>query len=170
MGDPPVRVVYFPDTGCSAEARALSESSAWHASVGAPLRLCLRVAMAALGSQQKRRPVSFRRMVLMPDPSFPGSWIPDLARRRKVLVVAAVVVQVLTARPGIGVRQLRAGVRVLLGQCADGDTDAALYVLGNGVELSLGTRGAHQYRVALEKVPADVRAQLATLEAAAAKA
>ena len=103
-------------------------------------------------------------MVLKPDPSFRGSWIPDLERRRKLIPVAAAVVQVLTAYPGIGVRRLRAGVRRVLGRCTDADTDAALTVLGQGVERALGTRGAHQYRVAVEKVPMVVRAHLYRLE------
>lgn len=118
--------------------------------------------MSASGMRRKRRTESLRRMVLMPDPSFPGSWIPDPERRKKLAGVAAAVVHLLTQRPGIGVRQLRAGVRGLLGRCTDADTDAALYVLREAVDLTSGTRGAYDYRVDVEKVPADVRARLAT--------
>jgi len=75
--------------------------------------------MAVLVTQRKRTRISFRRKVLMPDPSFPASWIPDLERRKKLLTVAAAVVHVLTARPGIGVRQLRAGVRSVVGRCTE---------------------------------------------------
>jgi hypothetical protein len=111
----------------------------------------------------------FRRKGLMPDPAYPGSWIPDDDRREKLVPVAAAVVKVLGAQPGIGVRKLRASVRNILGRCTDADTDGSLSLLGNGLERGLGTRGAHQYSVALDRVPPDVRSHLTMLEGAANK-
>lgn len=108
-------------------------------------------------------------MGLMPDPSFPGSWIPDAERREKLIPVAAAIAHVLTVRPGIGVRRLRAAVRDVLRRCTDADTDAALYLLGEGVERNVATRGAHEYRVDIDRVPVEVRAYLATLNATPVK-
>ncbi len=54
--------------------------------------------------------------------------------RDRLLTVAVAVVQVLTAQPGIGLRKLRTAVRAVLGPCTDGDTDAALHLLGEAVQ------------------------------------
>src|SRR5208282_1210886 len=101
-----------------------------------------------MGAPKKRSgPGSMRRRGLMPDPDFRGSWIPDKARRDRLVAVAAAVVRVLKAQPGIGVRKMRAAVRKVLGHCADADTDAAVFLLGLAVQRSIGARGAHRYVV-----------------------
>lgn len=102
-----------------------------------------------------------RRMGLMPDASCRGSWVPDKARRQRLIPTLAAVVQVLTTEPGLGVRKIRAAVRSLLGRCADADTDAALHMLGPAILRTVGAHGAHRYVVDMAKVPRDVLAHFA---------
>jgi hypothetical protein len=113
---------------------------------------------------RRRRPNSFKRECLMPDPRFSGSWIPDERRRERLIPIAAVIVEVLKAQSGIGLRKLRVAVRNRLGRCTDADTDAALYLLGAAIERTVGPRGAHQYAIEMAKVPPVVLAHSATID------
>jgi len=81
----------------------------------------------------------------------------DPLRRERLLAIAAAVVEALTARPGMSSRKLRAAVRVALGHCADGDTDAAVRLLGEGVRRVSAARNAYALTLDPEKVPPDVR-------------
>lgn len=85
----------------------------------------------------------------------------DLKARGRLLSVAASVVDVLTAHPGIGSRILRAEVRRLRGTCADADTDAARVLLGAGLRVSVGPRADRHYTLDLAQAPHFVRAYLA---------
>ena len=90
----------------------------------------------------------------MTDPACePWKW-------NQLMSVVASIVDVLTAQPGIGRRKLRAGVRSLRGKCSDADTDAALLILGRGVQIHIGQRWDHHYTLDLEHAPAKVRAYL----------
>jgi hypothetical protein len=80
--------------------------------------------------------------------------------RERLLAVAVAVVQVLTARPGIGVRKLRTAVRAVLGPCTDGDTDAALHLLGEAVQCEDGPRGSYRFTLDMSQVPPDVQSRL----------
>jgi hypothetical protein len=57
-------------------------------------------------------------------------------------------------------RKLRAAVRETLGQCSDGDVDAAVEVLGRAVLRSEGARGATLYALNACALPTDLRRQL----------
>jgi hypothetical protein len=98
-----------------------------------------------------------------PDPKFSGTWVPDPQRRERLIPIAAVVAQVLKTQSGIGLRKLRVAVRGALGRCTDADTDAAVYLLGEAVERTMGSRGAHRYAIDLAMVPADVLARFASI-------
>jgi len=114
---------------------------------------------------RRSRPKSMRRMCLTPHPSLRGTWIPDKVRRVRLLPVAAAVVQVVKARPQIGVRGIRAAVRARIGHCADADTDAAMYLLGAALQRTIGTRGSHHYVIDPAEIPNDVQAHFTAFEA-----
>ncbi len=76
--------------------------------------------------------------------------------RGRLLEVAAAVVEVLSAQPGIGTVKLRAAVRAKLGHCTDGDTDAAVELLGRAVTCTPGKRGALHHTLDVSAVPPDV--------------
>jgi hypothetical protein len=82
----------------------------------------------------------------------------------RLVPVASVVVRIVTAQPGIGVRKIRAAVRAAFGHCTDGDTDAAMFILGAALQRTIGTRGAHHYGIDSTKIPHDVLAHLAATE------
>jgi hypothetical protein len=103
-------------------------------------------------------------MCLTPHPSLRGTWIPDKIRRVRLLPVAAAVVLVVKAQPQIGVRGIRVAVRARIGHCADADTDAAMYLVGAGLQRTIGFRGAHHYAIDPTKIPNEVLAHLATVE------
>jgi hypothetical protein len=81
--------------------------------------------------------------------------------RERLFPIAVVVAQVLVTQAGISLRRLRVAVRSLLGRCTDGDTDAALLLLGEGVRYTVGPRSTHQYALDMGKLPSDVLARLA---------
>jgi KaiC/GvpD/RAD55 family RecA-like ATPase len=87
--------------------------------------------------------------------------------RERLLIVAVAVVQVIAAQPGIGTVKLRAGVRALLGRCTDGDTDAAVALLGRGVICTPGKRGSHHHTLDVARLPADLLARTGPLGCAA---
>jgi len=103
---------------------------------------------------------SFRRLGFIPDPEFPGSWIPDLQKRARLVPIAVAIVRTLLDQPGIGVRKLRAAVRGCMGRCTDADTEAALYMINASVTRKVGFRGAHRYTIDVDKLPPDVRVQM----------
>lgn len=79
----------------------------------------------------------------------------------RIAQVLVAVLQVLTAGPARSQTKLRREVRKTVGQCSDGDVDAAVQLLGVGVKRSRGSRGATVYRLDLEALPEEVRSQLA---------
>jgi hypothetical protein len=85
----------------------------------------------------------------------------DTSLRDRVLAAAAAIVQVLSERPGLSLRKLRTAVRAALGRCTDSLTDAAVELLGAGVHREHGERGAYRYTLDADKIPNDVRADLA---------
>ena len=114
---------------------------------------------------RRGKPTSMRRMCLKPDPSFRIGWIPDEARRARLLPIAAAVVQVVSAQPRLGVRKIRAAVRAAIGRTTDADTDAAMYLLGAALQRTIGYRGAHHYVIDPTKIPNDVLPHLAHVKA-----
>ena len=86
--------------------------------------------------------------------------------RERLLAIAVAVVRVLAGQPGISARRLRVAVRVVLGRCTDGDTDAAVDLLGDAVLRDFGPRGAHRFSLDMGKVPSEVLAGLPSAEGA----
>ncbi len=116
------------------------------------------------------QPTRAPRLVWRAQPAFPRPQRPTLAfparvrhppTRERLLVVSGAIVTVLTAQPGISLRTLRASVRVVLGRCTDGDTDAALDLLGEGVRFDDGPRGAWKLTLDMSKAPPEVLVALA---------
>jgi hypothetical protein len=109
-----------------------------------------------------------KRLVWVPIPRPPGS--PTVARlratvaergeRARLVAVAVAVVRVLSQQPGLSLRKLRASVRSVLGHCTDADTDAAVELLGPGVQRSEGERGASLHTLVIERVPRNVLARV----------
>ena len=87
----------------------------------------------------------------------------DAKGHERLLVVAAAVVQVLAVQSGLGIVKLRAQVRAKLGRCTDGDTDAAVALLGEGVCCTKGNRGAHHHTLDMARLPPEVRARVGPL-------
>jgi KaiC/GvpD/RAD55 family RecA-like ATPase len=87
----------------------------------------------------------------------------DAKGHDRLLVVAVAVVQVLAVQPGIGIVKLRAAVRAKRGRCTDGDTDAAVALLGKGVRVTPGTRGAHHHTLDVARLPPEVLARVGPL-------
>jgi hypothetical protein len=86
--------------------------------------------------------------------------------RERLLVVAVAVVRVLTGQPGISARRLRVAVRLLLGPCTDGDTDAAVNLLGDAVLCDFGPRGAYRFSLDMGRVPSEVLSHLSLADGA----
>jgi hypothetical protein len=74
--------------------------------------------------------------------------------------VLVTVVQVLAASPVRSQTKLRRAVRKVLGQCSDGDVDAAVQLLGAAVKRSTGSRGATVYRLDFDALPHELKARL----------
>jgi hypothetical protein len=95
-------------------------------------------------------------------PDRAGRLAEDPTQQARLLPVLATVVEALKAEPGIGARRLRASVRALRGRCSDADTDAALKLLGDGVDVRIGRQFDRHYTLNLACAPKFVRAYLAS--------
>jgi hypothetical protein len=106
----------------------------------------------------KLKPIPPRHVMV--EPLLREALAADPKRRERLLVVAVAIVRVLAMRPGVSLRKLRVGVRAVLGRCTDGDTDAALDLLGAGVCFDDGPRGAWRLTLEPKCLPAEVLAAL----------
>ncbi len=75
----------------------------------------------------------------------------------RMVRVATGLLQVLARGPVPSLRKLRGAVRAQLGQCSDGDVDAAVELLGACLERTEGPRGATRYRLLPNRLPPQLR-------------
>jgi hypothetical protein len=72
--------------------------------------------------------------------------------------VVAALLEVLARGEVASQRRLRDAVRTLLGRCSDGDVDAAIELLGEGVRRTTIARGATRYVLDVHALPPELRA------------